>query len=186
MYEYLAQKYGMSREQAISAYEDMARQAASVGLHYRFDTMIPTNTLDAHRLVLLAAKVGKGGQMVERLFYAYFTESKHIGDPQTLVQLAVEVGLDAEEVSKMLKGEEYTKEVREDEQEAANLGVRGVPFFVINRKYGLSGAQASEIFLEALEKAWQEESPITLINSEGVVCDDTGCEIPKDGHKKKE
>lgn len=168
----------MSREEAISRYQDVGRQAASVGLDYQFDNMIPTNTFDAHRLALLAAKYGKGEQMVERLFYAYFTESKHLGDAKALVELAEEVGLDPEEVSKMLAGDQYAKEVREDEQEASNLGVRGVPFFVINRKYGISGAQPPEIFLQALEKAWQEENPLTMMGGDGAVCDVTGCEIP--------
>jgi len=173
----------MSREEAMNRYQDVGKQAASVGLEYNFDKMIPTNTFDAHRLALLAAQYGKREQMVERLFFAYFTESKHIGDAETLVALAKEVGLDGEEVAKMLAGDQFTKEVREDEQEAANLGVRGVPFFVINRKYGLSGAQPTEIFLQALEKAWQEENPLTMMGGDGAVCDDTGCEIPDKKNK---
>ena len=185
VYDNLAMKYGMSREQAASTCQDMNRQAESVGLHYNFDGMFPTNTFDAHRLALLAAKYGKRGQMVERLFYAYFTEGKHLSDANTLIELATEVGLDSEEVSKILTGDEYSSEVRADEQEAANLGVRGVPFFVINRKYGISGAQPSDVFLEALEKAWHEEHPLMMMSEEGEVCDETGCKIDPEVPKNR-
>ncbi len=102
-------------------------------------------------------------EMAERLFKAYFTDSRHIGDHETLVALASEIGLDPNEAAGMLAGDKYTKEVRADEQEARRLGIRGVPFFVINRKYAVSGAQPSEVFLDALQKAWNEERPLTIV-----------------------
>ncbi|WP_255433863.1 DsbA family oxidoreductase [Ammoniphilus sp. CFH 90114] len=178
IYEKLSMKYGMSREQAISACNDMKKQAESVGLVYNFDNMVLTNTFDAHRLTLYAGEQGKMLDMSERLFRALFTESLHIGDHKTLAELAVQVGLDPDEVAKVLEGDQFTKEVRADEQEAVELGVRGVPFYVINRRYAISGAQPPDVFLQALEKAWQEENPLTLINEDGEVCDDTGCRIP--------
>jgi predicted DsbA family dithiol-disulfide isomerase len=177
IYDKLAMKYGMSREQAIGTCNDMKRQAEAVGLDYQFDEMVLTNTFDAHRLTLLAAEQGKMVEMSERLFHAFFTESKHIGKHSTLIELAAEVGLDSNEAAMMLEGDDYAKEVRADEQEAVNLGVRGVPFYVINRKYAISGAQPTEVFLNALEKAWQEEQPLTILSGEGEVCDDTGCKI---------
>jgi predicted DsbA family dithiol-disulfide isomerase len=157
VYDKLANKYGMSREQAIGTCNDMQRQAASVGLTFQFESMVLTNTFDAHRLTQFAAQQGKMHALSERLFRAYFTESKHIGDHVTLIQLAEEVGLDPIEAAKVLAGDSFANEVRADEQEAVNLRVRGVPFYVINRKYAISGAQSTEVFLNALEQAWQEE-----------------------------
>jgi len=157
VHDMLAKKYGMTREQAKANGQQVAAQAASIGLTYHFDTMIMTNTFDAHRLTHFAAAHGKADAMSERLFKAYFTDSKHLGDPETLASLAAEVGLDREEAAKMLAGDTFKQEVRADEQEGAGLGVRGVPFFVIDRKYAVSGAQPTEVFLQAMEKAWGEK-----------------------------
>jgi predicted DsbA family dithiol-disulfide isomerase len=156
VHDMLASKYGMSREEAKAKNDEVAGQAKDLGLTYNFDNMILTNTFDSHRLMHFAASYGKMQEMTERLFKAYFTDSKHIGDHETLAALAAEVGLDKNEAAKMLAGDEYTKEVRADEHEAGQLGIRGVPFFVINRKYAISGAQPVEVFLEALQKAWDE------------------------------
>ncbi|MCQ6561041.1 DsbA family oxidoreductase [Paenibacillus mendelii] len=157
MDQILASKYGMSLEQAKAANDNVASQAQTVGLTYHFDTMIPTNSFDAHRLTHYAAAQGKGAEMQERLFQAYFTDSSHIGDRETLAQLAAEIGLDRNEASAVLASDQYAQDVRADEQEGSQLGIKGVPFFVINRKYAVSGAQPSEVFLEALQKAWGEE-----------------------------
>ncbi|NOV04327.1 DsbA family oxidoreductase [Paenibacillus planticolens] len=172
VHDMLASKYGMSREQAKGMNDQMVGQAQSVGLTYHFDTMVVTNTFDAHRLTQFAAKHNKMHEMTERLLKAYFTESKHIGDHETLAELAAEVGLDKNEVAAMLAGDDYTKEVRSDEQTASQLGARGVPFFVIDRKYGISGAQSSEVFLQAVQKAWEEVKPLTVLNAPGM--DDAG------------
>jgi predicted DsbA family dithiol-disulfide isomerase len=177
-YDKLAQKYGMSREQAIESCNNMKKQAQTVGLDFHFDTMVVTNTFDAHRLTLLAAKHGKMLEMSERLFHAFFTESKHIGDHKTLIELAAEVGLDPIEVTCMLETDDFEKEVRADEQDAMNLDVRGVPFYVFDRKYAISGAQPSEVFLKVLEKVWQEDYALTTLSPEGEVCDVDGCHIP--------
>lgn len=157
VHDLLAAKYGMTREQAKAANENVANQAKAVGLTYHFDTVIPTNSFDAHRLTHFAAKYGKMNEMAERLFKAYFTDSKHIGNRETLSELAAEVGLDKEEAAAVLAGNEYSDAVRADEDEGHRLGIRGVPFFVINRRYAVSGAQPSEVFLEALQKAWKED-----------------------------
>lgn len=157
VHDLLAAKYGMTREQAKAANENVVNQAKAVGLTYHFDTVIPTNSFDAHRLTHFAAKYGKMNEMAERLFKAYFTDSKHIGNRETLSELAAEVGLDKEEAAAVLAGNEYSDEVRADEDEGHRLGIRGVPFFVINRRYAVSGAQPSEVFLEALQKAWKED-----------------------------
>lgn len=164
VHDLLASKYGMSREQAIAMNAQVAGQAKELGLTYRFDTMILTNTFDAHRLAHYAARQGKMPQMVEQLFQAYFTDSEHIGDHETLAALAAKAGLDRTETARMLADGEYAAEVRADEAEAGRLGVRGVPFFVIDRKYAVSGAQSSDMFLNALQQAWSELQPLTVLN----------------------
>lgn len=181
----LSAKYGMSRDQAVAMNANVGEQARSVGLDFRFDTMVLTNTFDAHRLSQFANQRGLANEMSERLFRAYFTESKHLGDRDTLIALAAEVGLDPAEVASMLASDTGASEVRSDEQEAQALGVRGVPFYVINRKYGVSGAQSSEVFAEALDKAWSEENPLIIMNegAEGI-CEDGFCGVspePKAG-----
>ncbi|WP_349774425.1 DsbA family oxidoreductase [Mesobacillus maritimus] len=181
MYEALADKYGMSIEQAKANTQNMVQMAKETGLEYNMDSLILTNTFDAHRLVMFAKQQGKMHEMTERILYAYFTESKHIGDHETLVELAVEVGLDREAVANMLGSDEMKAEVHEDENLARQYGIRSVPFFLINKKYALTGAQPTETFVQALQKVLEEEKEsITVLNTEdGIVCDENGCEIPK-------
>ena len=179
MYETLAKKYGMSIAQAKANTDRVVQMAKEVGLDYHMDTLIQTNTFDAHRLTLYAKTQGRMKEMTERILRAYFTESKHIGDHETLTDLAVEVGLKREDVAKMLASEEMADAVRSDEQTAKQYGVTGVPFFLINKKYALTGAQPTETFVQALNKVIAENK-ITVLNSQdGVICDDDGCEIPK-------
>lgn len=176
----LSAKYRISRDQAIANTQQIAQQAKMVGLDFDFEHAIQTNTFDAHRLAHYAAAQGKGTEMTERLLKAHFTDSMHVGNREVLADLAAEIGLDRDDVLRMLQGEEYTTEVRADEQEAARLGARGVPFFVINRKYAVSGAQPTEVFLDALQQAWDEEHPLTVVgDANDAVCIDAGCAIPE-------
>ncbi|WP_269432617.1 DsbA family oxidoreductase [Bacillus sp. FJAT-18017] len=180
MNEKLAKKYGMSLSQAKANTDRVVQMAKEAGLDYQMDTMIMTNTFDAHRLTMFAKTQGLMKEMTERILQAYFTESRHIGDHETLVELAVEVGLDREVVRNMLASEDMTAEVRTDEQMARQYGISGVPFFLINQKYALSGAQPTETFVQALEKVIAEdEKKITILNQDGNLFDDDGCEIPK-------
>jgi predicted DsbA family dithiol-disulfide isomerase len=158
IHELLAVKYGLSLEQAKESNRNVAQQAQTEGLTYNFDTIIPTNTFDAHRLAHYAGEQGKAKEMTERLFQAYFTDSLHIGDRDTLVRLAEEVGLDGAAVREVLEQNTYADAVREDENEARRLGIRGVPFFVLHGKYAVSGAQPLEIFQGALLRAWEDLS----------------------------
>ncbi|WP_257985004.1 DsbA family oxidoreductase [Bacillus sp. T33-2] len=179
MYEMLAKKYGMSIDQAKANTKNMVQMAKESGLDYQMDTLILTNTFDAHRLTMFAKTKGLMKEMAERILRAYFTESKHIGDHETLTELAVEVGLDREAVANMLASDEMADAVRADEQTARQYGITGVPFFLINKKYALTGAQPTEAFIQALEKVIAEDK-ITVLNSqEAEFCDDDGCEIPK-------
>ena len=158
MNELLAEKYGMGIEKVKEMNDEVIRQAADVGLNYNFDHIQSTNTFDAHRLAQYATKKNKGNEMTERLLKAHFTESEHIGNHQTLIKLAVEIGLDQEEVVAILQTCKNTKNVRDDEEQAKEMGVQGVPFFVFNEKYAVSGAQPIEVFSEVLERVWEEEN----------------------------
>ena len=159
MYDLLASKYGRTREETITNVRSVVERADSVGLAYEMDRAIPTNSFDAHRLLQYAKSVGKGDAMKERLLKAYFMEGAHIGDHQQLKTLADDVGLDTAKVTQLLASDAYTDEVRNDEREAQEIGVRGVPFFVVDRRYAVSGAQSNEHFLEVLNKAWEERVP---------------------------
>jgi len=152
----LAQRYGMSREKAESLNVHVSALAAQEGLEYHLDRAHPVNSLDAHRLIHLAADHGLQGQMKERLQKAYFTEGLVVSDLDALVKLAVEVGLDADETRQVLQGNLYADAVRADIRRAQMIGVNGVPFFVLDEKYAVSGAQPVEVFLTALEGAWKD------------------------------
>jgi len=160
MQELLAAKYGMSLEEAKAANDRVAEQAEQEGLVYRFATMIPTNTFDAHRLTQYAKTQGKMMEISERLFKAYFTDSLHIGDTETLIFLAQGVGLNGEEVSDLLKSDDYGEQVRTDERLAGELGVRAVPCFVLDGKYAVTGAQPTEVFLNTLEQVWTDREHV--------------------------
>ncbi len=179
MYESLAKKYGMSIAQAKANIQNVVGMAKEVGLDYQMDTLILTNTFDAHRLTIFAKTKGLMKEMTERILYAYFTESKHIGDHETLIELAVEVGLDREEVQNMLASDEMADAVRQDQQTARQYGISSVPFFLINKKYALTGAQPTETFVQAFQKIIAEDKLVVLNNQDGLNCDDDGCEIPK-------
>lgn len=152
----LAEKYQMSLEEAKAMTENVQVHAESVGLTYDFDKMVTANTFHAHRLAKFAEAEGLGEEMTERLLHAYFVEGEQIGAYETLQKLAKEVGLSKEQTRDMLHSELYIEDVKKDVEEASQIGVRGVPFFVINRKYALSGAQPTETFVEALQKAKNE------------------------------
>ncbi|QNK55191.1 DsbA family oxidoreductase [Paenibacillus sp. PAMC21692] len=157
-HEMLSRKYGMSLEQAKSTGDGVVQQAAAVGLTFRLDGALSLNTFNAHRLAHYAEEQGKGAAMSERLLKAYFTDNLNIDDPEQLAELADEVGLDKDAALAVLQSDSYADSVRAQEQEGSRLGIRGVPFFVIDRKYAVSGAQPPEVFLETLKKAWAERS----------------------------
>lgn len=185
IHEVLAAKYGMSLEQAKKANQDVGQQAASVGLTFHFETMKPSNTFDAHRLAKFAKSHGKEAEVTEKLLYAYFTESKQIGDFETLADIAAEAGLDRQEALNSLQSQSaYANEVRIDESMAQQYGISGVPFFVINSKYAISGAQPTQTFVGALHQVWQEESAAPVLqnlstaNQEEAGCADGSCAVP--------
>lgn len=182
--ENLAQKYGTSIEQAKQMTDNVAEQAKTVGLQFNFEVMKHTNTFDAHRLAKFAEEKGKALELNEALLHASFITTERIGNDEVLVQIAEKVGLDREEVKEVLQSTKYSEEVRQDQFEARQLQIQGVPFFVFNRKYAVSGAQPESVFLNTLEKVWEEENKqptlqtITDENAKGASCTDAGCDIP--------
>ena len=168
IHEVLAEKKGWTKDYAQRMNNHVAGMAKEVGLNYEFDKVKPANTITAHRLTHLAARHGLQDQMEEKLFRAYFTDGTDIGNIDALVELAVEVGLNEQEVRQVLLSDQFTEAVKADAYEAQEIGVRGVPFFVIDRKYAVSGAQPKEVFLTALETAWKEqkkEDPVAELDA---------------------
>jgi predicted DsbA family dithiol-disulfide isomerase len=152
----LASKYGMNAQQAEQAQRQMEQRAAADGLVFRMADLQSGNTRDAHRLLQLAKARYRQHELMERLHSAYFTEQISIFDHEALSKLAVEIGLDEDEVTAVLSSDEFGTEVDAEEAMARDLGVTGVPFFVIDRRYGVSGAQPAETLTQVLEKAWSE------------------------------
>jgi predicted DsbA family dithiol-disulfide isomerase len=175
----LAAKYGRSREWAQAAQARVTEAAEQAGLEFHLERSHNGNTFDAHRLLHYASTVGKQGELKERLMRAYFTEGESIGDQATLLRLATEVGLDHDAVQNVLSSSTFSDEVRHDVQDAQDLGIRGVPYFVIDRKFGISGAQPSELILTALHKAWAEEHPLEMVAAatSDQACTDDSCAI---------
>ncbi|SDS45296.1 Predicted dithiol-disulfide isomerase, DsbA family [Paenibacillaceae bacterium GAS479] len=187
IHELLSRKYGMSVEQAVANNNNLGRQAGEMGLNFNFDVMKTGNTFDSHRLMAWAVEQGKGDELAERLFKAYFTDGLLLQDRQVLVALAGEVGLSAEEAGQVLASDRYSELVRAEEQVGSELGIRGVPFYVMDRKLGVSGAQSPAAFLQVLQQAWAEkqagaEAPAAAESGENTAagdnCADGSCEVP--------
>jgi predicted DsbA family dithiol-disulfide isomerase len=172
IHDYLAEKKGMSAAQAKEMNDYVTAMAGEVGLSYDFEKTVVANTFNAHRLIHLAAKHKLQDQAEESLFSAYFTRGKNIQDRETLIELGLEIGLDAQEVRQVLEGSAYADEVRKDFADALKVGVRGVPFFLFNNKYAISGAQPSDVFSQVLEKVRDEE--IQVMEQSGGFCTPEG------------
>lgn len=167
IHDMLAAKYGMTREKAKATNDQLAEQAQGVGLDFHFDDMKPTNTFDSHRLAHYAKDQGKAPEMTERLLRAYFTDSLNLGERSVLAQLAAEVGLDEAATAAMLETEAYKDTVNEDIAEGQRLNITGVPFFVFNNKYAVSGAQPGPVFTEVLDTVWAEEQAAPVLQTVG-------------------
>ena len=179
--DYLVKHKGMSREQVRGMLANVTEMAKQAGLEYHLDKSVMVNSQKAHQLIQFAKTKNLGDQIEERLFKAYFTEGKNVADLETLTQLGKEVGLDENELQAAFTDDQYLYQMKQDIQEGANLGVKGVPFFVFDRKYGVSGAQPAEAFLETLSKSfdeWREKNPeVKLQMTQGQSCDINGnCE----------
>ncbi|WP_276358954.1 DsbA family oxidoreductase [Daejeonella sp. H1SJ63] len=178
--QYLSEHKGISLEHAQQMNDQVTRMAAGEGLVYNFDKAIVANSMNAHRFSHFAKQYSKQNDAEELLFRAYFTDGKNTDDQNTLIELGNEIGLDPVKLKSVLESQQYADEVRADILEAQQIGVRGVPFFVFDRKYAISGAQESQAFSQVLEKSfaeWKEQNPaLNMKTSEGQVCtQDEGC-----------
>ncbi|MCE6989228.1 DsbA family protein [Dyadobacter sp. CY323] len=176
--DYLAEVKGWEPDYAKQMNDHVSGLAAEVGLEYNMDKAVVANSFDAHRFVQFAKTKGLGDDAEEQLFKAYFTDGKNTADHDTLIQLGTEIGLDRDELQAVLSGNSFGEDVRKDIREAQQVGARGVPFFVLDRKYAVSGAQHSETFLSALEKSfgeWEKTNPKPLVNlATGATCTTDG------------
>ncbi|MFG2088875.1 MULTISPECIES: DsbA family oxidoreductase [unclassified Spirillospora] len=177
----LAGKYGMSREQAVEMNRQMEERAAGVGLEYHLEGGRSGNTADAHRMIHLGAEHGVQDAVVEALFKAHFTDRRSVFDHDSLVEVVAEAGLHATEAREVLTSGRFASDVDAEQRAARDIGATGVPFFVIDRRYGVSGAQPTETFAEVLGKAWAEANPaLTTIGDEAAACTDDTCAVPAD------
>jgi predicted DsbA family dithiol-disulfide isomerase len=177
--EHLAQSKGWSMNQTREITSNVVEMAKEQGLEFDFEKAKVANTKNAHRLIHFAKKQGKGGEMKERLLKAYFSDGENVDDPNTLIKLGADIGLNESEIKSMLASNQFDDAVDQDIYESRLIGVRGVPFFVLDRKFGISGAQPDEVFEETLEKAWSEfakNNPVLEIKSaeNGESCDVDG------------
>jgi len=175
----LAIKYRCSVVEAQVMIDNMTATAAEEGLDFRFDLARPGNTFDAHRLLHLALEHGQQDELKERLDRATFTEGSPVSDHSALRALSTQVGLPEAEVDAVLTSNRYSDAVRADEAQARAYGVSGVPFFVIDGRYGISGAQPADAVLQTLDKAWSERSPLTLVTQDGSApsCEGDSCAV---------
>jgi len=156
----LMSKYGLSESQAGAAQARMERTAAGEGLEFHLAGGVTGNTFDAHRLLHLAKDRGLQDASIERFYRAHFTEQRSIFDEESLVALAAEAGLDANEIRDVLRGDAYAEAVAADLREATGLGVAGVPYYLLGHRHAVSGAQPAEIFTEELTRAWAVNPPV--------------------------
>lgn len=180
VYDDLQKKYRISLEEVKNMTANVAARAKEVGLDYNFDNMKSANTVKAHRLAKWAETEGKGKEFTERVLKAYFLEGAAIGQTDVLLSLVEQVGLSRDEANEIVESDQFASEVQADIKIAQQLGVRGVPFFVIDNKYGISGAQPKEIFENTIEKAAQEaglRKPLNMQGGTGATCTDESCEL---------
>ena len=180
-YQYLADKKGMTYEQSISLHKNVAKMASKAGLDYNFDLVVVANSFKAHRIIQLAKTKNLGDYAKEIFLKSHFIDGGDLNDEKTLYTLGNQIGLSDAEVKEALSSDEYAYKVKQDIQEAQNIGVRGVPFFVFNRKHAVSGAQPVASFLETIEityAEWRKDNPIVSLQvTEGPSCTTDGvCE----------
>ena len=176
--DYLVKRKGMSREQVKGMLANVTEMARQAGLEYHLDKSVMVNSQKAHQLIQFAKTKGLGDEVEEVLFRAFFTDGKNVADLETLKELGKEAGLDEKELESAFTDDQFKYKMNQDIQEARSIGVTGVPFFVFDRKYGVSGAQPPQAFLDTLSKSfteWRKENPeIKLEMSQGQSCSTDG------------
>lgn len=177
--QYFKEKKGFPEAQASQMISQVAQSGKAAGIDFNFEKALIINTFTAHKLLHLAKKYGKSDEMEEALFKAHFTDGKNVGDIEELVSLAGNAGIDKDEAREVLTSDQFDHDINQDIQEARNNGISSVPFFVLNGKYAVSGAQPSEVFADALQQTYKETvSPFKNLSQEGgASCDTDGCSI---------
>lgn len=178
--EYLVERKGMDKEQLLGMLGHVTEAAQGEGLNFKFENVVVANSFNAHQLLHLAKSQGVGDVVKEALLSGHFEHGVDIGNRDALVKIGTDAGLSAVEINEALDTDKYAENVRHDISEARAIGVQGVPFFVLDRKYGISGAQPAEVFSQALEQAWQEANPLTMVAATGgdaEACGPDGCAI---------
>lgn len=177
IYDYFSAQKGISKAQAKQMFNNVTEIAAEVGLNFNLDQSVVANSFNAHRLIQLAKSKGLGNEAEEALFKIHFVEGKNIDHSETLLQTGLSIGLQEQEIKELLESGSFEQEVKQDESVARAIGVTGVPFFVFNDQYAVSGAQSPETFLEVLEKSWLEyeaaDKPLTVIDGPGCSTEGT-------------
>ncbi len=180
--EHLIEKYGRSREQTLEMMQNVTNVAAEEGIEYHLDRAVASNTFDAHRLAKLGEAKGVGDAVMVRLMQAYQSEGANVADPETLVRLGTEAGLEEADVRELLAGDAYAAEFHADQERARYFGVSGVPFFVIDEEHGVSGAQPTDFFLAALRQLGPQKPKLKAVagaDGDAMACDDDGCAVPQ-------
>ncbi len=177
-FEYFKEKKGVPEAQAKQMVEQVSQMGNTAGIRFNFEKAIITNTFSAHKILHLAKKYKKANEMEEALFIAHFIEGKNVGGINTLVEIAGSLGIDTDEARKVLTSEEFDDEVKQDFSEAKSHGISGVPFFILNGKYAVSGAQPTEFFAGALQQTYDETvSPLKNLSGDDNSCGTDGCSI---------
>lgn len=170
--EYIKNAKGLPKEETLGMMQQVQSIGKSLEINFDFEKSLIVNTLNAHRLIHFAQETGLGNVLKERLFQAHFSEGADVNDSNTLIKLAQEVGMDKNEVDEILHSDRFVYEVTQDIQEGVNLGLRGVPFFVFNQKFGIAGAQPLEMFEQTLRQAYCDAKNVIIMNdNEGPSCD---------------
>lgn len=176
--EYFREKKGFPEEQAKQMTAQVVQMGKASGIDFNFEKALITNTFPAHKLLHLAKKHNKASEMEEELFKAHFLNGENVGDKEVLSSLAQKLGIDREETLQTLNSDEFDNDVNHDISEGRNNGVSGVPFFILNGKYAVSGAQPTELFVEALTQTYNETvQPFKNYDSDDLSCDTDGCSI---------
>ncbi|MFC3157619.1 Predicted dithiol-disulfide isomerase, DsbA family [Chryseobacterium arachidis] len=177
-FEYFREKKGFPEAQAQQMIGQVKQMGAGAGIDFKFEKALITNTFSAHQLLHLAKKYNKANEMEEALFIAHFIDGKNVGDLETLLSIAGSLGIDKDEAKQVLMSEEFSSDVNQDILEAKNNGITGVPFFILNGKYAVSGAQPVELFASALQQTYDETvTPLKNLSDNRASCDTDGCEI---------
>lgn len=177
--EHISEIKAISKSQAEGMFQHVTQVAKEIGLDFDFEKNVVANSFNAHRLIQLAKTKGLANEAEEALFKAHFIEGKNIDDEETLIQTGVSIGLDENDVEEIFSSDAFAEKVKHDEMQAQSFGIRGVPFFILNNKYAVSGAQSPEVFSQALSQSWTEfeKDQQPLIITEGESCSaDGNCE----------